>query len=59
MDPKIEQYVRMGFELSYADPSLEAGIPPEEPWRTYYSCLAGAGNGSVIGAAVVERVIRR
>ncbi len=43
MDPKIEQLVRMGFELSYADPSSEAGIPLDEPWLTYYRQGMDAG----------------
>lgn len=46
MDPRVEQYVRMGYELSYGDPSVTAGIPLDEPWMSYYRQGMAAGRSA-------------
>jgi broad specificity phosphatase PhoE len=46
MDPKIVQYFRMGYELTYVKPTAEPGIPLDEPWMSYYRQGMEAGRAA-------------
>jgi len=46
MDAKVEQLVRMGFELAYFQPDAQPGIPLDEPGMSYYMQGMEAGRAA-------------